>query len=282
MRRGFLMMTAGLLAMSSCSLTDPSGEIPSYIHIESFNLTTDANQGSNSHRITDAWVGINDNLIGAYYMPSTIPVIGTGSNSIKIFAGIIENGISATREIYPFFEEYVIEVDLNQTEIDTLFPETTYSSATQFVFIEDFEFGNIFGDDLDGNPATNMNTITTGVFEGQRSGRITLLDDFAVAVVGTTTQYPLPKVSIPVFLELNYRCDIDFSVGLRGITGNESESVTKLTLTAREDWNKVYISLDEEVNFLNTALYQIFFSAEKPNSLPEANIYLDNIKLLHL
>ena len=270
------------LLLGSCDLINPEEQIPSYIYIEPFTLSTTPFEGSNSHRITDAWVGINDNLIGAYFLPAKIPVLADGSTEVTLFAGVIENGISATREIYPYYEEMILNVDLAANEIDTIQPSTSYRDNTQFVFIEDFEASNLFGEDLDGNPATTMTITGDNPFEGQNSGRISLIDDNAVAGVGTAIRYTLPQDGTPIFLEMNYRCEIEFSVGIVAYSDGIAETILKLTLTPRETWNKVYVSFDQEVIAANADQYQIIFRAEKPNSLSEANIFLDNIKLLHL
>ncbi|MEM7104527.1 MAG: hypothetical protein AAF502_15430 [Bacteroidota bacterium] len=271
-----------IVGLGSCDLVNPAEQIPSYIHIEPYTLTTTPFQGSDSHRITDAWVGVDGQLIGAYFLPATIPVLAEGSTEITIFAGVIENGISATREIYPFFQEQITTVDLAPIEIDTIAPATSYRPEAQFVFIEDFEASNLFGDDLDGNPASTMSISSINPFEGQSVGRISMIDDGNIAAVGTAIRYVLPKDGTPIFLELNYRCEVDFSIGIIGYSGGTGEQVLKLTLTARDEWNKVYVSLDQEVIAIDADQYQIYFQAEKASTENEANVYLDNIKLLHL
>src|SRR5688500_14664775 len=46
-----------LLAFPSCNLINPQEDIPSYIRIDSFHLTTDYPiEGSASHFVTDGWV----------------------------------------------------------------------------------------------------------------------------------------------------------------------------------------------------------------------------------
>ena len=112
------------LLFSSCELYNPSEPIPAYIHIEKFNLTTDyATQGSNSHKITDAWVYVDDQLIGCFELPATFPVITEGTHKVKIVAGIKVNGIASNRGQYPFYNPYEQIVNFEVGKKITLSPD---------------------------------------------------------------------------------------------------------------------------------------------------------------
>jgi len=53
-------------------LINPAEPIPSYIHIDKIDLTTDySSQGTSSNKITDAWIYVDNELIGAFEMPVT-------------------------------------------------------------------------------------------------------------------------------------------------------------------------------------------------------------------
>src|SRR3989337_3990814 len=86
----------------ACNKEEP---IPSYIHIDAINLSTNYTiEGSSSNKILNAWIYIDDQSVGAFELPCTVPVLAVGSHEIKIQAGIKENGIDATRIYYPFYE----------------------------------------------------------------------------------------------------------------------------------------------------------------------------------
>ena len=73
LRTYILLLISGVIC-SSCSKKDLEAEIPAYISIDDITLTTDlATQGSAAENITDAWVFINDNLVGVYELPATFP-----------------------------------------------------------------------------------------------------------------------------------------------------------------------------------------------------------------
>ena len=93
-----------------CQLFDQPEIAPSYIHIENFNfIITNSNQGTNSEKITDAWVYIDDTPAGVYELPANFPVLEEGKHKVRIRAGIKENGISGTRVPYPFYASFIIE-----------------------------------------------------------------------------------------------------------------------------------------------------------------------------
>jgi hypothetical protein len=72
-----LFSFASLLIVSSCELINPVEEIPSFIQIDSFVMEDNvlADEGSLSHDIRDAWVFIDDEMIGIYELPARIPIL---------------------------------------------------------------------------------------------------------------------------------------------------------------------------------------------------------------
>ena len=99
-----LFLSFIFLSLSSCEIYNPSEDEPSYIHIDSISLTTDYTAyGTASHKITDAWVYVDNELIGAFELPANVPVLKSGVHNINIRPGIKLNGIAATRSYYPFF-----------------------------------------------------------------------------------------------------------------------------------------------------------------------------------
>ena len=73
-----------------------------YIDDFIFNISNN-NQGTNSEKITDAWIYVNGNLEGVYELPATIPLHYEGLKNLVIYPGIKRNGIAADRKKYPFY-----------------------------------------------------------------------------------------------------------------------------------------------------------------------------------
>jgi hypothetical protein len=80
----------------SCNKFDGDQTIPSYIHIDKITVVDNPtlNEGSLSNKITDAWVYVDEELIGAFELPATFPVLKKGKHKISIHPGIKLNGIS--------------------------------------------------------------------------------------------------------------------------------------------------------------------------------------------
>jgi hypothetical protein len=257
--------------LTSCAKEPP---IPSYIHIPAINVATDyATQGSATSNISDAWVYINDQLLGVYTLPATFPVQNTGPTDITIVAGIKLNGIAATRAAYPLYNDTVVrQVDLEETKTDTIQATVRYFSSVVFPLKEDFETGNSFikMDKVSGSEA----------LEGTYSGKIEVDSGITQAVSGE--RYQLPPNASAVFLELDYKNDHIFGIGMNLYKDGVMASFTKVALSPKTDWNKVYVNLTPEVTQNQADEYEIVFTVNTSNETVDPSIYLDNIKLVYL
>jgi hypothetical protein len=256
-------------------------EVPAYLYIPAFSLTTKTNEGSANQKITDAWVYVDGQINGVFQMPVTLPVVEIGKHDITIIPGIRNNGIKSNPVIYPFYTNYTVMLDLKAGITETVRPTTTYITATQFKIMEDFERGNIFRADRDGNTALSFTTIDNG-FEG-RSGQIVLTKNNPRMEKATTTKVDLSSTPENIYLEMNYKTDAELSVGIIGsdVSTNPSGTASyKITLFPNKEWNKTYINLTNEAKDLKMKDFQIVFRSLLPDSLNSATILLDNIKLI--
>lgn len=282
--RGYLALFLLLpLFFSSCSVINPAEEIPSYIHIDSISLSTNnAQHGSNSHKITDAWVYVNDQLIGAFELPANIPVLEEGVKEVKVRAGIKVNGISATRSRYPFYNLYEETVNLVTGQAITVNPTVTYfASFVPFELIEGFENAGVsFTDTLNSDTTlVILNSPDPNVFEGNRSGAV-YLDDAHPRFLGISAgTFSIPTNGADAFLELNYKCNQHFSLGIIGGTIDYREAIV---LNPTSGWNKIYIRLSELASLGPVyGSYRLYFAMQKESSVSLSELYLDNIKLIY-
>ena len=248
--------------------------IPSYIHVSHITLSTNPQtEGSSSARIVDAWVYDEGQEQGVYQLPATFPILAEGMTRINVYAGILKNGVSSTRSIYPFYTPDTFLIELAPTRIDTIYPGVRYVANAIFDFVEDFEGGNTF---------SNLVRISDdNVFEGGFSAKMLFPDDSTIVVSKTNRSYNIPSLSAAVYLEMNYKCNHMFQVGITGISGAETLSVVKLNLNPRDDWNKIYIDFTPEVNGIRAGNYEIFFRIIPASPGHAIDLYLDNIKLIH-
>lgn len=273
------------LLFGSCELYNPSEPIPAYIHIEKFNLVTNyATEGSNSHKITDAWVYVDDQLIGCFELPATFPVIAEGTHKVKIVAGIKVNGIAANRGQYPFYNPYEQYVNFEMGKRITLSPTVSYKSTTTFAFLEDFEVSSLTLETTAFSDSTiqEMTSVDT-VFEGSKS-MIGYADPtrFRFECI-TVDSFDLPQAGANVFLEFNYRCNYTTVVSIiaRGTTTSSQFVCLNLNPTYN-NWNKAYIFLTPNVSATFTALdYKMVWGFHNLIPLDSAALLLDNIKLVY-
>jgi hypothetical protein len=272
--------------VSSCDLIDEPEEIPSYIQIDTIRVQSQMNsEGSSSHNIKDAWLFVNNQLIGAFELPMRAPVLEEGEQLVEVFAGIDDNGVIAIPEVYPFYDRYRATKTLKRGEVLVVEPTVLYNDDAVFGFIEDFELGNLFGADIDGNDLTRIEITNTGKFEGQRSGVILLNEENPIFEHGTANFYELydeNNPTSPVYVELNYKNNIPFEVGIIGFENNALvEKVYVTGMNPSDKWNKIYINMSLDINSMKADNYQIVIRAIKPQNVETGEIFLDNIKLLH-
>jgi len=107
MKHIIFLFLFGIFLFQSCKKADINDGVPSYISIPSIKVDSiQSGVGSNSNKITDAWIYFDNNLQGVYPLPATFPVLLQGKQNISIKAGIKNNGIAATRAKYPFYDYY--------------------------------------------------------------------------------------------------------------------------------------------------------------------------------
>jgi hypothetical protein len=275
--------------LGSCEFINPKEEIPAYIYVVPFQLKTDPTaQGSASEKITEVWLTVNDEFLGVYRLPSLIPVLKTGSTKIKLEAGIKENGISTTPDIYPFYQPFETQVDLQPNEVDTLRPKTAYKANVKFSILENFERAPHTFDALIGGQAYSRITITNvGAFEGS-SGLINLNEQNPAVVLGSVNKVSglLDKGTV-VFLEANYKAEAQAAFGVIPLPfSGDPQLVYAGGFNPSATWNKIYFNLTKVVFDSKAKEFQIILRAELPTkdgaiTLNTARIWLDNIKLVH-
>jgi hypothetical protein len=278
------------IGFSSC-IKDNNPSRPAYVYIENvfFEADTMLGQGSSSSNITDVWVSVDGQVLGANTFPALFPVIldeNFQTNSVRVSAGIKDNGITNTRTIYPFYDPYIETLKLEPGKTDTFRPTLHYPSNANVILVEDFEDPNqpIFTDELDGNPNTEMITQMDEVFEGNYSGALVLDSANLDCTVGTSTRYyNLRDISATsVYLEMDFKTNTPFQVGIIAHYGpSDTEVLYKGGVNATTSWKKIYFNLTQEVFGSNATEYSVIIRALKYVDIEQPEIYVDNIKLLH-
>ena len=277
-----------LLYFSACEIINPAEQIPAYLKIEPFDLTTRSFEGSNTSKITDAWVYVGGELLGAFPLPATIPVLQEGTKELVIDPGINENGIEALPQIYPFYRRYSKMINLVSNETININPTTKYKENLTFALIENFESDfHALKEDLDEDETTIVEFFKGEAASGIGSGRIVLTKENPLIIVASLARFEnLPTDgSSQVYLEMDYKTDIILEVGLRGLNSS-GFGVNSFTRGVRpnSEWNKVYMNLTEPLAESQLDAYKLAFKATFPStdfSQSEAIILLDNLKIVY-
>jgi hypothetical protein len=278
----FLLMLS--LGFHSCDLFHPATPVPGYLHIDKIDVQTVASQGSNSSKLSDAWVYVDDQLIGCFELPATFPVISQGTHEVKVRGGIKVNGIAANRSPYPFYTTYSKMVDFQPGQKVTLTPVVNYNTAADFDFVEGFENPGVLLDSTL-NSDSNIkliNSPSANVFEGTYSGLLTTTPSRPFVEVASVYKYDLPTGGAPVFLELNYKCNYEFTVSIYAWGLSTVGQFTVLHYNPSLDWNKTYTYLTPTVSSAYSAVnYQVAIGMLNSTGADSTYLLLDNIKLVH-
>ncbi len=266
---------------------------PTYVHINAIdfryeNISTVGNGGT---AITDAWVYNNENLLGVFELPATVAITAEGIQNISVRAGIKLNGISATREAYPFYQPWTSTIELKPLDTAFITPSIRYYPETGISFIENFEDVVI---KLDTTPYSDVALERTKVtdqpnyIEGY-AGFATLTSSQTEFSAFTKSLFMVPTTSsLPIYLEMDYKCNQEFTVyGLISEPGTALTQIRFLTLRSTVEegemkWKHIYIDLtDSFLGRVQASGFGLSFTATYTTGNPEGYIYLDNTKVVN-
>lgn len=277
-----------ILFFNSC---DKEEAIPAYLVVERIDLETknDRSEGSNAHDIVDAWVYVDNKFIGVFELPVKVPVLYEGVHEVSILAGIKKNGQANNRVIYPYYSTFAEDIELSPGAEHVVEPVVGYRDNVQFSWLEDFEDKSISLEQSGSNSTVDSMVIETDplqvyAYDGadeRYSARSDIDTGVQIFEFATIQLYDIPRGQ-DVYLEFNYKSDLELVTGIYPITGSVVQGIPIVNYFPTSEWKKAYVSLAEDVNNAeyNGADFRIFFAAFK-NTHEEATIYLDNIKLVH-
>lgn len=288
MKMRFILSVSLLVVLSGCIKNNPD---PSWIEVGVWTL--EENQAGNpagelTQNITDAWVYVDDKFIGVFEVPFKIPLLLEGAKTVKLYPTILNNGISATKKIYPFLEPYEIALELKPNEVSTIQPVTRYYSTVQFTIL-DFEDANL---GFEESPSTPTNIYASNdpeiiqPFNGNSFGRVSLTSAQPSWNAATNLDKNLPRNGAEVYLEIDYHNTASVVTGVLGISSAEIKENPNVQLNAQSPeevkWKKIYIELTTIVSGSpNAEYFEHSFESQLKEGATSAEINLDNIKVVH-
>ena len=284
MRPPFACVLILALFASACTKGD---KVPSYIEIPSVRTTTTAIQGAPTSRITDVWVSVNDELLGVWELPARVPALYEGPAEVRIVPAIKRNGMYDDRLRYPFLSPFIANVDLVKNAAARVDPVVEHINGTEF-WIESFDDPGVRLNVSSASDTTLLRFTPAehpeSVLDDSPCGGFVLDQEHRYIRVYTDEDFEV--YGGPVFLELDYRADIRFTVGVLFVLSGSAQATPYVYVAPTGSapgalWNKIYIDLSP---VFNTAISQrdIYIEATLPDGLSSATVLFDNIKLLRI
>ena len=308
LKYGICFFACILLSMTGCNKFKGDQEVPAYIRIDTITITPESAAYfgfTPTANITDAWIAINGWSIGGYQLPATIPVLERGEQKVLIQAGIRTNNLSLRRGIYPFYSgveftvNFVEDSIINVTfkEDSTMQTAVAIRALNKYVFTEDFERWNHGFDTVSSSGSVPLKTELCSTVPAptpkrlyeEHVGRIHLTKDNSCCCIMTketfTGETALPY-NQPIFVEIDYLTNNIFEVGIINLANNKStfHSVVVVGSQRNTEWSRIYVDISSPVTAQlaedNRTPFKIFIRADLEENNSEANIYLDNIRLV--
>lgn len=298
------------LATISCKKFEGGQTTPSFIHIDSVSVSGDYFvYGATTHKITDAWVYVDDQLVGVYELPSTFPVLKKGLHKVSVYGGIKVDGRSTARNPYPFYKPLVYErLNLVEDSIINLQPVLNYypiGDGVNFAWSEDFENTNTLLKDL-GSDTSAIRITGHEAWHSVNSywsGKVELPPDsldFTLVNSEELDFYSDFPNGVYCMLEMDYNCNDAFFVGVMYYENYQLQRHPLLQIQPTDTvnavpqrWNKIYINIGPFMNeHVNASYFRIYFTSDltvspvygQPDYVHadrQRYFYYDNLKLFY-
>lgn len=286
-----LPFIGSLLLLSSCVKNNPA---PVWLSVSEWQLESNglgSPEGELTENLSDAWVYVDNQFVGIFEVPFKIPLLVNGSNkSVRIYPTIKNNGISATKKIYPFLEPFEVFADLVQNDTLHLDPTTRYYQQVDFT-IWDFESADSGIEESPSSSAALVMVSDPSIiqpFNGGQFARVVLDETNSNWIASTNFEHILPKGGAEVYLEVDYHAEADVVTGVLAIDGTEVTQNPNVQFNGQDpdsvtvEWKKIYIDMSTIVSGSPTAdFFRNSFEAILPSGKTQAIINIDNIKVVH-
>ena len=293
-------------ALCSCNKFKGDVEIPAYLHLDRIDIVPQAQNAPSVEpgfytSIVDAvqlvcWFegDESETNLGVYKMPFTIPVLRHGTAKyIRVVPVVKQNGIAGSRIAYPYYQ--VIQLDNVKLAPDSVTRLGRFDSvANQWYLRANYysrDLIDILSEDYFEPTSFSINADSTVTWvrndpdnacSGQGYGLIEVPDSATVVNISITTPYSPANTKI-LYLEMDYKTDLDLYINMLGFTLSTSGTATSnsvMTLYPNSQWQKIYINLGRtwrQFNY-NTPI-TLFFQVANPDH-KGGRVMLDNVKVI--
>jgi hypothetical protein len=279
-----LLLYLVLIVFVACK--DAPEQIPAYLSLKPFQV--DAPGGAGWQKITDGWLYVNGEYLGAYTLPAMVPVLAEGESEVILFPGVKENGIEATPNIYPYLTKFTKKYTLSAAQTTVIQATTDYEPNTVFAFglgRGDFDGGSFISlENRDTDGVINVELTTDGAFAG-KSILMQVDTLHPIMDISTEKMEGLPVLGAPqVWLEMQYKTDVPFFLYMLSGPNQDSQGVFQFNLS--ENWNKIYFNITGTLVTTQQSEQRLLFRLSLPKDSAgkytqnTGKVMLDNIRVV--
>lgn len=285
-----IFIFGSLFSWLGCNSINPKEQVPTYIHVDSFHFVQNTTLGissSISHDINTVWAYYNNNPIGVFDLPATIPVITNGDNdsgTLTLAPGVSINGFNDNLSSYPFYTLDNWGFKAQPGKILNHTPTTSFFNATKIQRVGHFEDFTVEMMVLNGIPGlvplvkTQDDSLR---FWGTGVGSITLASVGDSSIDSSVAAFEIPASQSNQVLELDYKGDLVLIVGIKPFLGGITQDTWYLAAAKPSNkWKKFYVALQDYVAEQQATSYRIYIKAVLPEGKSSGRALLDNIQIV--
>jgi len=259
------------LLWQSCKVKNNAGT-PTYVHIDSFQFKTNPKwPGLATSRITTVTVYYNNNSVGTFDLPATVPVLASGTGTLLFTPGIAIDGQNEQTSMYPFYQSDTMTLQAQPGKIINILPVTTYYNTVKTRLISDFSGSSGFALYAGNKSLLSNNGI--GVIQ------LSAIGDSSVD--STIQSFSIPEGTS--FIEFDYKSDVPFSVGMQSNLDNAvfaNEPIA--SIRPNSDWKKFYLNINTFISQYKSDNYHLYIKANLGEGQTSGKLMIDNIYVLTL
>ncbi|MBL7690668.1 MAG: hypothetical protein JNM41_03675 [Flavipsychrobacter sp.] len=269
-----IFLTAIAVWNAGCNIINPSEPVATHVRIDSFSFENGAR-----HDIRYAWVYYNNNPVGAFDLPATVPIIASGKGTLQIAPGIPIDGRGERPVAYPFFRIYTTELNYEPGKIQTVSPTTGYYDSVKYTVISEFEGGITKFAKYFGTTSITTTSVDSLKLDGTGTGLVLLQSPNDSSIDSTRAPFKVPEGA--AFIEFEYKSSLNVQIGIRGLLSN----VLITNIDARgvypsATWKKFYFNITGFINKQPGGDYYFYIKTSVPPGQTSGKLLIDNIRLV--
>lgn len=281
-----LFIATIILFTQSCEIINPKEGIPSYIKIDTL-----VHQGLYPNGFSCAFLYVDYQLIGAFEIPRTIPVLASDSSIVTIRPGINKNGATYSRAEYEMAQAYETKVFLEPTKTTTINPSTIDKEKIEIPWNENFETSAI------SMQAKDTLSPQIEIVRQTRPGNTGYVGAIKIAPSDTLSDIfeyeyydsmPIYFQGVASYLEFSYKSNEPFEVRLNAYkiqTSQLHDKTIMYVFASPDEWNRIYIDFSTIVTDLGTGVfYKPYFRIRRSGNLDAQdtiNVCFDDLRIVY-